>query len=886
MPVFTSLWNLLKKNPATDGADTFNIQTMLNDNWDKIDAALGLKAVNADVRAATTANITLSGLQTIDGVALAAGDRVLVKNQTTGSQNGIYTAAEGPWTRATDADVSGKLASGLLVYVKEGSSNGKKQWRLSNTGPITLGTTALTFELVAGAGSATDAVIGNRTITDTTAPAGDSGTLTSLFGWLGYMIKAITGKSSWRTAPATTLEAAKAHMDATAVHGATSSAVADRIPIRNADGTFSVGVPTLGSHVARLDTITQFGLGATSCPILADANLSPTSPTSFYTCKVGTTLNTPADVSADGSLLHIAREGRPSQIFFHYNSNRAFMRGYTTSGWQQWTEIETTAGSDAKVSAVQSNLAAHIGSGGTAHAVATASAAGFMSAADKAKLDGITAGATAGTATPLMDGTAAVGTSTAYAREDHRHPTDTTRAPLASPAFTGTPTAPTAAAGTNNTQIATTAFVQNAINDVKSTSLGYGTTTGTGTAYTLTLNPAPTALVSGMRVTIKVHTANTGAATLNVNGLGAKSIKKANGNDVAAGNLKASGVYTLVYDGTNFILQGEGGEYGTATAADVLAGKTIGTENGLVTGTMPNKTGATTAWCGYETVKVQVHPQDSTQGLVTVPNAYNAPGYYDSSSSVTANVANLNPSNIKAGVAVGRFNGDSSNSIVGTFTSDANAAAGDILSGKTAYVNGQKITGNMPNLTGIRNATGTARWPNGDLAVYPERGYQKGGAGDGEIRVTTAQLQAACGDLAPQYIVSGANIYGVAGTAVTRKFASGTATSSSSTLNFDTIDGNFVSSMCYVQVSGIGFKPTAIFLFETGTYPHYASIYSENGDGTYSDYVMHFIYYYNWLNTTAYVLKANSRDGYVSSGGFRLPAGSNPNRTFKWYALA
>jgi hypothetical protein len=105
----------------------------------------------------------------------------------------------------------------------------------------------------------------------------------------------------------------------------------------------------------------------------------------------------------------------------------------------------------------------HVGAGGTAHAVATTSAAGFMSAADKAKLDGITAGATAGTATPLMDGTAAVGTSTAYAREDHRHPTDTTRAPLASPAFTGTPTAPTAAAGTNNTQIATTAFVNTAI---------------------------------------------------------------------------------------------------------------------------------------------------------------------------------------------------------------------------------------------------------------------------------------------------------------------------------------------------------------------------------------------------------------------------------------
>jgi hypothetical protein len=67
--------------------------------------------------------------------------------------------------------------------------------------------------------------------------------------------------------------------------------------------------------------------------------------------------------------------------------------------------------------------------------------------------------AQAAAATPLVDGTAAVGTSLRYARADHVHPTDTTRAPLASPALTGTPTAPTATAGTNTTQLATTAFV-------------------------------------------------------------------------------------------------------------------------------------------------------------------------------------------------------------------------------------------------------------------------------------------------------------------------------------------------------------------------------------------------------------------------------------------
>ena len=64
---------------------------------------------------------------------------------------------------------------------------------------------------------------------------------------------------------------------------------------------------------------------------------------------------------------------------------------------------------------------------------------------------------------PLMDGSASAGASTAFARGDHRHPTDTSRAPLASPEFTGTPTAPTAAQGTNSTQIATTAFVKAAV---------------------------------------------------------------------------------------------------------------------------------------------------------------------------------------------------------------------------------------------------------------------------------------------------------------------------------------------------------------------------------------------------------------------------------------
>ncbi|GIO13039.1 hypothetical protein J19TS2_25940 [Cohnella xylanilytica] len=219
MSIFTSIWNLLKKNPATDGNEMFNIETMLNDNWDKIDSALGLKAVNADVRVATIANIVLSGLQTVDGVALAAGDRVLVKNQAVGSENGIYVASSAGWVRASDADSSGKLAAGVFIHVKEGSANAGTGWILATSGPIELGVTPLTFAQKTGSGSATDAVIGPRTADPNTSVAyGLSGSVTQLFSWVLKYFKAITGKANPFDAPDMTLASAKVHVDATAPH--------------------------------------------------------------------------------------------------------------------------------------------------------------------------------------------------------------------------------------------------------------------------------------------------------------------------------------------------------------------------------------------------------------------------------------------------------------------------------------------------------------------------------------------------------------------------------------------------------------------------------------------------------------------------------------------
>ena len=102
------------------------------------------------VRAATTLNVVLSGTQTIDDVVLVEGDRVLVKDQTIGNENGVYTVSSGVWSRATDFDAQTDIVSGLEFYVMDGTLNKKRTYNLTTIEPIVLNTTALTFEPLAG----------------------------------------------------------------------------------------------------------------------------------------------------------------------------------------------------------------------------------------------------------------------------------------------------------------------------------------------------------------------------------------------------------------------------------------------------------------------------------------------------------------------------------------------------------------------------------------------------------------------------------------------------------------------------------------------------------------------------------------------------------------
>jgi hypothetical protein len=131
----------LKIDPSVVLATRAYVDAKVLDELNKLDN-------KQSVLVATTANIALAGLQTIDGVAVPAGARVLVKNQAVAKDNGIYLAAAAVWTRAPDADINAEVTSALLTSVEQGTSQADTRWQLITDGLIVLGSTALTFQNV------------------------------------------------------------------------------------------------------------------------------------------------------------------------------------------------------------------------------------------------------------------------------------------------------------------------------------------------------------------------------------------------------------------------------------------------------------------------------------------------------------------------------------------------------------------------------------------------------------------------------------------------------------------------------------------------------------------------------------------------------------------
>ena len=135
--------------------------------------------VKASVKVATTANITLSGAQAIDGVSVVAGDRVLVKDQTSTPTNGIYVAASGAWARSADANTWDELVS-AYTFVEEGTTYADTGWVCTINAGGTLGTTPITWSQFSGAGTylaGTGLTLSGNTfsITNTAVTAGSYG---------------------------------------------------------------------------------------------------------------------------------------------------------------------------------------------------------------------------------------------------------------------------------------------------------------------------------------------------------------------------------------------------------------------------------------------------------------------------------------------------------------------------------------------------------------------------------------------------------------------------------------------------------------------------------------------------------------------------------------
>lgn len=260
---------------AADYSTDFTDESLITKRYaDAIASGLVPKAA---VLVATTADTALSGLLTIDGVTLQAGDRVLVKDNTDATENGIYVAAAGAWTRATDYDGTpdGEVTSGNIIPVTSGATLYSTLWVLVTPNPIILDTTPLEFtlfssphELIAGTGIS---ILANTISVDGSSLAGNSiswtGNTFNVDVASGTLATALGSKQDTITGAATTITSL--------------DLAANRALISNASG--KVGVSTI--------TATQLGyLSGTTANIQPqiDAKLA----TSVFNTFTGTTLPT------------------------------------------------------------------------------------------------------------------------------------------------------------------------------------------------------------------------------------------------------------------------------------------------------------------------------------------------------------------------------------------------------------------------------------------------------------------------------------------------------------------------------------------------------------------------------------------------------------------
>lgn len=409
---------------------------------------------------ATTANITLSGEQTIDGV-LTSASRVLVKNQSTGSQNGIYVSASGSWARSTDADSASELES-ASISVEQGTSNANTTW-LQTADNITVGSTSLVWAQFGA--SVPDADASTKGIAKL-YPSTSLGT---------------------NTDGSPTQNAVKTYVDNSAETASSIGAIVNGA---------SAATPNNSDLVATVESSVVKKITWTNVKAFLKTYFD-----SIYQAALGYTAENTANKDATGGYAGLTlfkinfKNALNTFTSFFTNANTA-ARTYTfqdrdgtiadnTDLALKYTKLVPTAVKTGSYTAVANDLVTTDSTSGTVPiTLPTAPADGTLVAIKMVTQGGTntttytcgggdvfnkSGGATVGTLSLLAQAVVlqykSSGAIWYILADDLPLPQlDLRFANLVSPALTGTPTAPTAAAGTNTTQIATAAFVQQALN--------------------------------------------------------------------------------------------------------------------------------------------------------------------------------------------------------------------------------------------------------------------------------------------------------------------------------------------------------------------------------------------------------------------------------------
>ena len=232
---------------------SLNLKTLEVDTA-KIESIIGgslssLSSWKGSVKVATTANIVLSGAQTVDGIALVAADTILVKNQTAGVENGLYTVSASAWDRSADL-TAGSDASGMAVFINEGSTQADSIWVCTNDeATAVVGTDALVYaglSAVVGAAGANTQVQYNSA----GALAGSAGLVfNNATGTLSSINVGVSGNLllAGSTSGSTTIQAAAVDGTSAALTLPAADGAANTVLKNNGSGVLSWAVDTVGS---------------------------------------------------------------------------------------------------------------------------------------------------------------------------------------------------------------------------------------------------------------------------------------------------------------------------------------------------------------------------------------------------------------------------------------------------------------------------------------------------------------------------------------------------------------------------------------------------------------------------------------------------------------